>query len=160
MNDLARWADRHPKAAKELFEMINASPEHVGADQSSEAYAQQQVRLQIAKQGGMAWRNNVGATPSKCKSCGAKQVPVRYGLANESTKLNKEIKSSDLILAIPRIVTMDMVGTQIAQFGAVECKKPGWVFKGDDRETAQLKWLTLVKKLGGFAQFSTGGVEL
>jgi hypothetical protein len=126
----------------------------------SEAWAQQQSRFEIAKQGGYAFRNNVGATPTKCKACGAAQRPVRYGLANDSTQMNKRIKSSDLILAIPRRITPDMIGSTIAQFGAVECKKPGWAYSGKSGEPQQAAWLTFIESLGGFARFSTGGVDL
>ena len=109
----------------------------------------------------MAWRNNVGATPSECPECGAHTTPVRYGLANDSQRLNAKVKSSDLILAIPRTITPHDVGRTIAQFGAVECKRPGWQFnQNDKRESAQLAWLALVRKLGGFATFSTGEVQL
>ena len=89
---------------------------------------------------------------------------MRYGLANDSHGLNEEIKSSDLILAIPRVITKAMVpegGMKIAQFGSVECKPPGWVFNPNDaHEGAQLKWLTHVANLGGFAQFNTGDLRL
>ena len=126
----------------------------------SEAWAQQQIRFKAAHVGAMAWRNNVGATPARCPDCGEKQRPVRYGLANDSAKLNKNIKSSDLILAIPRQITPAMVGTTVAQFGSIEAKRPGWRFSGTEREQAQAAWHVLVQQLGGFAGFSTGDLEL
>ena len=156
------WAERHPDAARELT-VVLMSAAGSAPDPSmgeSEVRAQQRVRVSVAEQGGMSWRNNVGATPAKCPSCNAKQRPIRYGLANDSTQLNKRIKSSDLILAIPRQITADMVGTTIAQFGAVECKRPGWQYTGGEREAAQQAWLALIAGLGGFAQFSTGEVTL
>lgn len=160
------WALRHPQAAAELQAVLtlqcHAPPEHeIG---KSEAWAQQQARFKAANSGAMAWRNNVGATPSKieCEHCGGVNGlrPVRYGLANDSSKLNEVIKSSDLVLAIPRLITPAMVGTTIAQFGAVESKRPGWVWKGTPREQAQAAWHTLILNLGGFATFSTGELEL
>lgn len=172
MNDTyAAWQARHPQAALELQAMIADAPWPGEVKQfgKSEAWAQQQNRFQAARQGAGAWRNNVGATPAKtrhsCPKCTfrfeEKQQPVRYGLANDSHGLNEEIKSSDLILAIPRIITPVMVGTKIAQFGSVECKPPGWVFNPNDaHEGAQLKWLTHVANLGGFAQFNTGDLRL
>lgn len=108
----------------------------------------------------MFWRNNVGATPAECKKCGYRQQPVRYGLANDSEPLNKSIKSSDLIGIHRRLIRPEDVGTVIGQFAAVECKAPGWRYSASKREVAQLKYITLVKKLGGTAQFSTGELDL
>ncbi len=134
----------------------------------SEAWSQQQDRLAIARYGALAWRNNVGATPASeaviCPACRfhfrLKKRPVRYGLANDSAKLNAAMKSSDLILCIPRRITPAMVGSTIGQFGAVECKRPGWRYTGKGPEEAQQAYLTLVAKFGGFATFSTGDLQL
>jgi len=166
-----QWAARHPQAAAELNQMLGAvawPPLDVAVTNKSEAWAQQRARLNISHAGSMAWRNNVGATPAKvpvvCPKCNfkhtVKQAPIRYGLANDSQKLNAQIKSSDLILAIPRVITLAMVGTTIAQFGAIECKRPGWMYKGTEIEAAQLAWLQLIVKIGGYATFSTGEVSL
>ena len=111
----------------------------------------------MAQLGGHAWRNNVGATPSRCPECNTRQAPVRYGLANDSARLNERIKSSDLILAIPRRIGPEHVGTLIAQFGAIECKRPGWEYTGQGREPGQAAWLALVASLGGYATFTTNG---
>lgn len=157
------WARRHPEAARDLQALFGAVPWPVtpeGGDGRSEAWAQQQVRLKVARAGGMAWRNNVGATPAKCPDCGAKQQPIRFGLANDSAQLNDKIKSHDLILAVPRIIRPQDVGTTIAQFGSVECKKPGWVFTGRKQEAGQAVWAALIQRLGGYAAFSTGELEL
>lgn len=157
-----QWADRHPKAAVELYGMICSAPwpKPADVDGKSEAWAQQSARLKFAKLGGMTWRNNVGATPAKCPDCGEKQRPIRYGLANDSARLNESIKSSDIIGALPVIITPDMVNTKIAVFTAIEAKRPGWKFTGNGREGAQANWLTLIKKLGGYAMFSTGELNL
>jgi len=165
-----QWAARYPQAAAELNQMLGAVPwpASESAQEKSEAWAQQRARLNISHAGSMAWRNNVGATPAKvpvvCPKCAfkhtVKQTPIRYGLANDSQKLNAQIKSSDLILAIPRVVTPAMVGTTIAQFGTIECKRPGWTYKGTEAEVAQLAWLQLIAKIGGYATFSTGEVSL
>lgn len=163
MNNYKEWAARHPQAARELQILFNVLPQPEQSDFSlgkSEAWAQQQVRFAVAKAGAMAWRNNVGATPAKCPACSFKQQPVRYGLANDSAKLNKQIKSHDLILAIPRKITQDMVGKTFAQFGSIEVKKPGWVYTGDGQESGQAAWASLILSLGGFAAFSTGEIEL
>lgn len=159
-NDFETWAHRYPQAATELINLLTVCVNSNEQPDGSEAKVQQQIRFDIAKAGAMAWRNNVGATPAKCKSCGAPAQPVRYGLANDSQKVNEKIKSSDLIVAIPRQITQEMVGTIIAQFGSIEVKPPGWKYTGKGREPAQAAWLALIKKLGGYATFSTGDVNL
>jgi hypothetical protein len=162
MTTYADWAASHPQAAAELGQLLGAMPWPADSrtDGKSEAWAQQRVRLNVAKQGGLSWRNNVGATPARCPDCNAPQRPVRYGLANDSHQLNEVIKSSDLIGAIPRLIAPDMVGSTIAQFVAVEAKRPGWAFSNTKHEQAQAAWLAMVARLGGFATFSTGDVEL
>ena len=155
-----QWAALHPHAAGDLLRVIGPAAGTENAPPGDEAAAQQRVRFTVARAGGMAWRNNVGATPAKCPDCGAPQQPVRYGLANDSARLNARIKSSDLILAIPRVITPAMVGRTIAQFGSVEVKRPGWHYTGKGREAGQAAWLALVERLGGFAKFSTGELDL
>lgn len=157
------WAGRHPQAAADLLGTLNSAPWPQPLDappDASEAWAQQQTRFNVARAGGLAFRNNVGATPARCPDCGAKRQPVRYGLANDSVQLNKQIKSSDLILAIPRRISPEDVGRTIAQFGSIECKRPGWKYTGKQQEPAQAAWLSLINQIGGFAAFSTGDIEL
>ena len=159
----AEWAARWPGAAAEFQAMLNAVPwptSPADGEGKSEQWAQQRIRMAVARAGAMAWRNNVGATPAKCPDCGEKRQPIRYGLANDSTQLNAKIKSSDLILAIPRTIRPQDVGTTIAQFGSIDAKRPGWVFTGTDEEVGQALWHGLVLRLGGFAKFSTGEIEL
>ena len=131
-----------------------------GTAKCGESQVQHQVRLLAARKGAIAWRNNVGATPARCRECGAQRRPVRYGLANDSGRLNDNIKSSDLILAIPRTISPTDVGKKIAQFGAVETKAPGWRYSGKGAEAAQAAWLALVQSLGGYAAFSQGEIWL
>lgn len=156
------WQAKHPQAAIDLFNVICDAPWPPPAKvaDKSEAWAQQQIRFKFAKAGGMAWRNNVGATPARCPDCNAKQRPLRFGLGNDSHKLNQVIKSSDIIGIVPRLITSAMVGTTIAQFASVEAKRPGWKFTGNEHETAQATWLALVAKIGGYATFSTGELNL
>ena len=170
MNEYAIWQARHPQAAAELNQLLGAVPwpAVTNTDGKSEAWAQQKARFDVSQQGAMAWRNNNGATATKTQTCcpkcsfnfTIKQPPIRYGLANDSQKLNEKIKSSDLILAIPRVIVPQMVGSTIAQFGAIECKRPGWGYKGTEAEVAQLAWLQLIAKIGGYATFSTGEIQL
>lgn len=164
------WAARWPQAAAELAQLTTGQAENAPSDLPpfDEAYAQQRVRFLIARAGGLAWRNNVGATPAKvdtiCPRCmfhfEQVQRPVRYGLANDSDRLNAVMKSSDLIGIMPRTITADMVGSVIGQFLAVEVKRPGWHYTGAGREKAQNAFLSICASKGALAQFSTGGVRL
>lgn len=81
--------------------------------------------------------------------------PVRFGLANESKKLNEVFKSSDLIGVLPTLITQDMVGQTIGVFVAVEVKKEGWKRNlKDKREAAQENFISFVNKKFGRAGFA------
>ena len=116
----------------------------------SEAVVQSLVRLEAARKGLTLWRNNVGVLTN------AEGTPVRYGLGNDSPRLNRVLKSGDLIGWRPVLITPAMVGTRIAQFVSRECKAPGWTFTATEREQAQLKWAQAVRAGGGDACFVTG----
>lgn len=155
------WIKKHPAAAADLDIVHQGlTPVSKVSPGPTEAWAQQQARMEIARAGGLAWRNNVGATPARCDDCGARQQPVRYGLANDSGRLNAVFKSSDLIGVVPRLIEPEDVGRTIGQFLAVECKRPGWHYANSEHERAQANWLDLVASKGGLALFSTGGVPL
>jgi len=116
----------------------------------NEEAVQQSIRLDAADFNSYLWRNNVGALPDH------RGVPVRYGLANDSAKLNKEIKSSDLIGITPVIIQSQHVGMMLGVFTAVEVKHPGWNHgkKLTEHEQAQLNYINLVRQAGGFAGFA------
>lgn len=117
----------------------------------SEAAVQANVRLEASKLGIGLWRNNVGAYQDP--ETGAW---VRYGLANDSKKLNAVVKSGDLIGCRPRIVTQQDVGTLIGQFVSYEIKHSHWKYTGTDREVAQGHWAKRIVSLGGDARFVNG----
>lgn len=119
-------------------------------EMASEQRQQSLVRIEAAKKGIWLTRNNVGALLDN------RGVPVRYGLANESKKQNEQIKSGDLIGMKSILITQQHVGQVIAQFVSRELKKEGWVFRGDEHETAQLNWCNFVISKGGDAAFCTG----
>ena len=130
-----------------LFGMIDTDP--LPQDGESETAIQTRVRLEASKLGMRLWRNNVGA--ARNAETGAY---FRYGLANDSKKLNEELKSSDLIGIRPITIKPEHVGLLIGQFTAREVKHGSWEFAGTDREQAQLRFIKLVISLGGDAMFT------
>lgn len=120
---------------------------------TSETSVSNLERLKAAKNGGLLWRNNVGAMQNESGAW------IRFGLANESKQMNERTKSSDLIGIRPVLITQEMVGITIGQFMARECKKPSWVYEGTPRERAQLRFIELVTAKGGDAQFTTGAPD-
>lgn len=157
MSTFYGWARRWgipPEAINELLQELRVGhmPESPkGA--KSESGASNHVRLQAAHQGDILWRNNVGrVTPDTYDGVSY----ISFGLANDSMKMNKHIKSSDLIGIRQRLITMEMVGSYIGQFVAREVKKPGWKYTGTEHEKAQLRYMELVISMGGDAAFTTG----
>ena len=116
----------------------------------SEGAVQTNERLAASQAGGVLWRNNSGAYLDDYGRL------IRYGLANDSKRVNEITKSSDLIGITRVVVTPDMVGTTVAIFTAVECKAEGWRYAATKREKAQLNFINLVKTLGGIGRFSNG----
>ena len=119
---------------------------------TSEAKAFEKVRLRASQFGMKLFRNNSGVLKNQVG------VPVRFGLGNESKKLNEEFKSSDLIGFTPVTITQDMVGKQIAVFTAIECKPLGFKhrlkYPKKSREYGQQNFIKLAtdfKALAGFA---------
>jgi hypothetical protein len=107
------------------------------------------IRLAAAQRGEWLMRNNSGA--GKLASGNF----VRFGLGNDSERINDVMKSSDLIGIKTVIITMDMVGQSFGRFMAREVKKRGWKYAGTPRELAQLRFIDEVRKRGGDACFVT-----
>lgn len=150
--NLNQWAIKHGipfDAVEDLrreFGITNDSPRlHDG---ESEAAIQTRVRLEGAQKGITLWRNNVGVLMNQ------ENVPVRYGLANESKKMNKNIKSSDLIGIRPILIKSIHLNRTIGQFVAREIKRGDWQYSASEEEQAQLKYLELIVSLGGDAAFA------
>jgi hypothetical protein len=152
---LNEWADEWdipPEALTDLRARLGALDEVPAVkDGASEAAVQTRVRLEASQEGSRLWRNNVGAGTLENGSY------VRWGLANDSARVNARIKSSDLIGIRPVVITPEMVGKVIGQFLSREVKPEGWVYRGTPREEAQLRWNELIVSLGGDAKFTTGG---
>jgi hypothetical protein len=157
MNDLHEWARRW-NVPLEMFRDLQTTlgtytpplpPEAPGAGKS-EAWAQSAVRLEASEKGVKLFRNNVGVLEDKTGR------PVRYGLGNDSPKMNEVIKSADLVGIRPLVILPHHVGHIFGQFVSREIKAPGWQYTGSGREPAQLAWANLINANGGDAAFATG----
>ena len=114
----------------------------------SETNEQAKLRLAAAQDGVMLLRNNVGAAQDDTGRL------IRYGLANDSKKMQAEIKSADLVGITPYTIRPEDVGKTVGIFTSVEVKVPGWRMTGTDHEMAQAKWARIVRSKGGLAGFA------
>ena len=135
---------------RRAFGVINTDPEP-GEDLKPEAVVQNAIRAEASRNGFRLWRNNTGVAMDENGN-----RTIRYGLCNDSKKINKSIKSADLVGISSRIITLADVGQPRGQFIARECKPSDWLYTGTEREAAQLKFLELVASLGGDASFAIG----
>lgn len=116
---------------------------------SAESAVQTIIRLEAARKGILLFRNNVGALQDK------EGRYVRYGLANDSSAVNREVKSADLIGIRPVIIHPYHVGQRLGVFVSREIKAPDWRYNpNDEREQAQMRWIKLVEAAGGDACFA------
>ena len=153
--NLTAWAIRHniPYAAvDDLRREMGLSTVDllVAVPGQSESAVQSLVRLEASRLGCRLWRNNVGAGYLDNQSF------IRWGLANDSERINEKIKSSDLIGIRPVRIEPHHVGRTLGVFLSREVKSADWRYAGTKREQAQLRWLELVASLGGDAAFATG----
>lgn len=146
------WRRAYPEAAAALTEMTRAAIQPTKAEYAgfSEAAIQQRARLHAAQVGGVLWRNNVGAILD------SRGVPVRFGLFNDTAKMNELNKSPDLIGIWPKRITPADVGSVVGQFWGEEIKGAGWRYTGTPHEVAQLNGINLIRSYGGIANFYCG----
>jgi len=150
VDEWARRWDIPPEAVNDLRSQLGALSDNTTTSSGlSEAAVQSIIRAEASRKGLRLWRNNVGAF--KDPNTGRQ---VRYGLCNDSTRMNRRIKSSDLIGIRPITIGPDHVGKVIGQFVARETKGSGWVFTGRDREVAQRRFLELLASFGADAKFA------
>lgn len=157
MNNLHEWARRW-NVPIEVFRDLQTTlgtytpplPAEAPEAGKSEAWAQSVVRLEASEKGVKLFRNNVGVLEDKTGR------PVRYGLGNDSPKMNEVIKSGDLIGIRPLMILPHHVGHTFGQFVSREIKAPGWQYTGQGREAAQMAWANLINACGGDAAFATG----
>lgn len=117
---------------------------------TSESAVSQHTQYALTQAGGFAMRNNVGV------AFDATGRPVRYGLMNESKTVNSSYKSSDLIDCLPILIQPHHVGRTFGLFVALETKHSDWKLKPSDAHAqAQLRFINLIRKNGGMADFIT-----
>lgn len=145
MNRLQEWAIRHgvsDQAYQELCLLfVSSVPQKDGTDETA---LNAKLRITAPQYGSLLWRNNSGAMLDK------KDRMVRYGLANDSKRLNDVFKSSDLIGITP----VQWAGKVFGVFTAVESKRSDWKWSGDAHEMAQHAFLTTVEAYGGIGLFA------
>lgn len=150
--NLTQWAIKWGvpyEAVEDLrreFGAISTEPSPQAGE--SEAAVQNRVRLEASRKGLRVWRNNLGACMDENGNF------IRYGLANDSKKMNDLVKSSDLIGIRPVDIQQHHVGHRVGQFVAREVKAGNWSYTGTAREEAQLRFLELIASLGGDAAFA------
>lgn len=133
------WARRWNIPHQAMVELAALSLPYGGDSGTSEQATQNEIRLKAAQNGLSMWRNNSGSFQNITGQW------IRFGLGNDSKKINKVFKSSDLIGIGP-----------YGKFVACEVKKPGWTLQpGDERGQAQYNFITTVNMLGGIAGFAT-----
>lgn len=160
--EIRAWAVRHgvgDAALADLAATLGVGPGAPGGA-GSESNVQARVRLAAPGLGMRLWRNNVGVLRDE------RGVPVRYGLANDSAALNARLKSHDLIGWRRVAIEQEHVGSVIAQFVSLECKRADWRpalptnARDYAHELAQTQWAALVAADGGFSQFVTGPEQI
>jgi hypothetical protein len=120
----------------------------------SEAGVQAEIRLTAPARRKYLFRNNRGALKDMQGRL------VRYGLANDSKPLGDQFKSGDLIGWEQIVITAEMVGSTIARFLSVECKRRDWRPSNNAEEIAQANWAALVNIQGGRAIITNSATVL
>ena len=146
----ARWGHHIPaQALAELTAILSpVMPSPAPTARHSEAAGAAQIRIAAGLAGVHLWRNNRGGAYDKTGRF------IRYGLGNESVKLNDTWKSSDLIGMLPVVVQPSHVGKTLGVFLAVETKPTPWhLTPGDKRGQAQAAFLQSVRGFGGVGGF-------
>lgn len=151
---LDEWAARWNIPAAALDELCRAAVYLGPAGDTPEAIVQNAVRLEAARLGKHLFRNNRGAGKLASGSF------VRFGLANDSERLGKCVKSADLIGWEPVVVTSAHVGETIARFLSVECKRGDWKPRRSLEDDAQSQWAAIVNASGGRGLIVNGTGQL
>lgn len=108
----------------------------------------QRIRLDAPHIGAAMWRNNNGA----CLDSTGRMI--RYGLGNDSARLNKLWKSSDLFGILSVTIQPEHVGRVAGIALACEVKPTNWTGALDDHTRAQAAFLQTVRDMGGIGFFA------
>lgn len=127
-----------------------------------EQIASQRVRLRASERGLTLFRNNAGAFKDETGRL------VRFGLGNESKRLQESLRFGDYIGFYELEITPEMVGKTIPVFANIECKPEGKlnsVLKKaqkheSSREAGQLRAIQFVMKKGGIAWFASNEFDV
>lgn len=148
---LQQWVSKHGITMNAFNDLMNILQPDVSTKSEntdmSEASLGNLLRLEAVKYDASLWRNNNGV----CIDQSGRHI--RYGLGNDSKKLNSKWKSSDYIGITP--VTSTSAGQTFGVFTAIEVKRPDWkgLRPNNDREQGQFKFLTTVTSMGGIGAF-------
>lgn len=115
----------------------------------NESTVQDEIRLDSSQYGGLL-RNNSGVyNPDDPPTSW-----TRWGLGNDSKKINEVRKSSDLIGCTAVVITPEMIGHTVAVLTVVEVKKQGWRYSATKKNRAQLNFINWVRSNGGVGCFA------
>lgn len=142
------WARRWNISHQALQELLDMPLPNSDPTAETEGAVQAQVRLTASKIGAVLWRNNNGA----CVTDEGRHL--RFGLGNDSKKINEKFKSSDLIGITPMRIGEQHLNKVVGLFTAFEIKHGSWYWTGTAREHAQWKYIQLVNHYGGIAGFA------
>lgn len=122
-----------------------------------EAKSSHVVRERASAWGIRLFRNNSGVLMNEVG------IPVRFGLGNESKKVNQELKTGDFIGYTPVLITQEMVGKTVAVFTNIEAKAKGFkhreTYSPKTREYGQNNFNQMVIKAGGIAGFACNAAD-
>jgi hypothetical protein len=179
--EIEQWADRYrvpPIALKELYEILTPPLPDFGATRN-ERSEQNKIRAAAPLAGASLWRNNSGVAresngPGRCPKCdsvlpiashavacpgcrkrilrGEATRYVRYGLGNDSRKINDRFKSPDLIGLTPVIIRPEHIGRTFGVFTGIEVKTGP---TNATRLKAQRNFLNHIRMKGGIACFAS-----
>lgn len=151
------WARKHnisEVAVSELLQLFTPKlPNAQPVPEHTEKHIQNGIRLTTNLTNGLLLRNNSGVLYNE------RGTPVRYGLGNESSAMNKTFKSSDLIGVTPLQIREPDIGRTWGVFTAIEAKRSGWKYTGTGREVGQQSFISAIRARGGIAGFATSTTE-
>jgi len=149
--EIIQWAEIYgvsPPALKVLIDILTPLIPESGAVEHSETWIQNKIRVAAsAEYDALLMRNNSGAAVDR----GGRHI--RYGLGNDSKRINERFKSSDLIGITP----IDVGGVVVGVFTAIEVKRD--VSKKGVAGEAQTNFHNAVRLRGGLAGFASSAVD-